>query len=278
MKFPLRQPGEMERGLIKIPSAGYIHYRAAGKGKPIILMHSTGGSSAIFLELMALFSSKLRVFAIDYPSHGMSDHIVGKPTISDYADFVTEVMDGLGVKKASFLGTTTSAYVAVDVANRYPERVEKIVMESIPVYLSEEYKRGRHSTITSEQSQPTDATGVPLPRTLDFMLKNDAGHLPFFPNQEYMDRKNVATAEAGKDRFQPIKALTEYDTISNLERLQHPALIIWGDHFFAVEFRDEFVRHIKNCQVLVVKNGRLNPLWDHTEEVGQAVLKFLGSA
>ncbi|MFC1965600.1 alpha/beta fold hydrolase [Chloroflexota bacterium] len=276
MDFSLKSTTEMERGLVKIPSVGYIHYRAIGQGKPIILMHSTGGSSTIFLELMAVLSSNMRVFAIDHPSHGMSDHITGKPAIADYARFITEVMDGLGVKKASFLGTTTSGYISVELANTYPERVEKIVMESCPVYLSEEYKRKRHADIKSANSQPTDATGFPLPRTIEFMLQSDPEHIPLHPTQSYMDRENVASAEANRDKWQLINALGEYDTISNLESLQCPVLIIWGDHFFAVQFRDEFIRHIKNPQVLVVKDARLNPLSEHPEEVGQAVLKFLG--
>ncbi|MFC1966924.1 alpha/beta fold hydrolase, partial [Chloroflexota bacterium] len=134
----------------------------------------------------------------------------------------------------------------------------------------------RHASIKSEDLKPTDAAGFPLPRTIEFMLKNDPGHMPMYPTQSYMDRKNVALAEANRDKFQVINALGEYDTISNLERLQHPVLIIWGEHFFAVQFRDEFTRHIKNHQVFVVKDARLNPLVDHPTEVGQAVLKFLG--
>ena len=38
---------DIERGLVKM-SAGYMHYRAAGHGKPIILMHTNQRSSAIY--------------------------------------------------------------------------------------------------------------------------------------------------------------------------------------------------------------------------------------
>ncbi len=114
---------EMERGLIKI-SVGYIHYRATGQGKPIILMHCNMQSSAMYLELMEVLGRELRVFAFDWPSYGMSDHIPGQPTMSDYARFVTEVMDGLGVEKASFLGEAIGATVQMRLANEYPERVK----------------------------------------------------------------------------------------------------------------------------------------------------------
>ncbi len=264
---------DIERGLVKI-STGYVHYRASGQGKPIILMHSAGGSSAIFRELMAVLARKLRTFAIDHPSYGMSDHIPGNPTIVDYAKYVTEVMDGLGVKRASFLGESTSGCVAVELANTHPDRVEKIIMVSCPFYPSEEYKRKRHVAIKGEQ-HPTDPTGFPLPRTLEFMREKDSEHIPMHPTQDWVDRRNLALIEAGRDRSQLLGALAKYDLPSNLEGVQCPVLVIWGEHFFALQFRDQFTSHIKNHQVFVVKDGRFNPHWEHPEEVGVALLKFL---
>jgi len=85
----------MERGLIKT-SMGYIHYRATGQGKPIILLHPLPRSSVMFIELMEALRERRRVFAPDYPSYGMSDHVSGHPTIGDYARVVTELMDALG--------------------------------------------------------------------------------------------------------------------------------------------------------------------------------------
>ena len=67
-----------------------------------------------------------------------------------------------------------------------------------------------------------------------------------------------------------------YDFPTNLERLQVPVLLIWGDQFFYLQFRDAVTRRIKNHQVVVIKNGRFLLPADHPEEVGQATLKFLG--
>ena len=264
---------DQERGLVRI-SVGYVHYRAAGQGKPIVLMHAAGQSSAMFLELMEVLSRKLRVYAFDFPSYGMSDHIGGELTVSDYAGFAIEVIDALGVKRASFLGESTGGYVAVELANTRPERVEKIIMVSVPFYPSEEIKRRRHAALTGEQ-HPTDPTGFPLTRTLEFVAKWDPEHIPMHPTQPWMDRENVALIEAGRDRWQLIKALAAYDQPNNLDRVRCPVLVVWGDHFFAVQFRDEFTKHIKNHQVLVVKNARFAAHAEYPEEVGGAILKFL---
>ncbi len=265
---------DQERGLVRI-SVGYVHYRATGRGKPIVLMHAAGHSSTAFLELMEVLGRGLRVYAIDFPSYGASDHTGGELTVSDYAGFATEIIDALGVKRASFLGESTGAYVAVELANTRPERVEKIIMVSCPFYPSEEIKRKRHAALTGEQ-HPTDPSGFPLTRTLEFMFAKDPEHIPMHPTQSWMDRENVSLIEAGRDRWQLIRALAAYDQPRNLARVQCPVLVVWGDHFFAVQFRDEFTKHIKNHQVLVVKNARFAPHAEYPEEVGGAIMKFLG--
>ena len=62
---------DIERALVKT-SMGYIHYRAAGRGAPVVLLHMNQQSSALYLELMAVLAPTVRAIAIDYPSHGMS--------------------------------------------------------------------------------------------------------------------------------------------------------------------------------------------------------------
>ncbi|MFC2005608.1 alpha/beta fold hydrolase [Chloroflexota bacterium] len=264
---------EMERGLIKI-SAGYIHYRATGQGKPIILLHPNCQSSAMFLELMEVLGKELRVFAIDYPSYGMSDHIPGQPAIADYARFVTEVMDGLRVEKASLLGESIGASVSMKLANAYPERVEKLIMVNCPFYASSEDNRMRHAFLKGEE-RPRDATDFPLTRTLEFMLEKDSKHIPMHPTQSWMDRINLAFIEAGRNPWQLQNAGAEFDRNVEMERLQCPVLLVWGEHFHYVQFQDEFTRRIKNHQVVVIKGGRYNVPWEFPEEVGQATLKFL---
>ena len=271
----------MERGLIKI-SVGYIHYRATGQGKPIILLHPNQKSSTMFLDLMEVLGKERRVFAIDCPSSGMSDHIPGHPTFSDYAKWVTEVMDGLGVEKASFLGEAAGNFISIELANAYPERVEKLVLVSCPFWpdrpgvSSKEFNQMRHDILKTVQ-RPADATGFPLTRTLEFVLEKDPEHSPLHPTQSWIDIDNVAAIEAGRDRFQLLNAgdVWAADLPSHLEKIQCPVLLIWGDHFFYLQFQDEFTRRIKDHQVVVIKDARFHVAWEHPQEVGQAVLRFM---
>ena len=263
----------MERGLINT-SMGYVHYRATGRGKPIILLHPLPRSSAMFIELMEALEKKFRVIAPDYPSYGMSDHVSGQPTIGDYARVVTEVMDALRVERADIYGDTVGTYVAVELANAYPKRVGKVILANLPYYLTKDYMKGRHTPFKAQYR--TDSTGFPQTRTMEEILEKDAGHTPMNPTQSWLDRDNVSLIETGRDMWQALDAITVYDFHGNLDRLQVPVLMIWGEHFPYTQHKDHAKKRVKNSQEMVIKGGRFLVPVDHTAEVAQAILAFLG--
>ena len=67
-------PIDIKRGLVRT-HLGHIHYRESGSGPAIVLLHINQQSSELMLELMAALSPRMRAIAIDYPSHGGSDHV-----------------------------------------------------------------------------------------------------------------------------------------------------------------------------------------------------------
>jgi pimeloyl-ACP methyl ester carboxylesterase len=264
---------EIERGLIRT-SAGYIHYRAAGSGAPIVLLHINQQSSALFLELMTVLGRESRAIAIDYPSHGMSDHVGFQPTIAHYASWVIEVLDGLGVERASVLGEAVGAVIAIELAASYPGRMEKIILVNCPYY---------RDTATSERSasalkgglRPADASGFPTARTIEFMLQQDSARAPMQPSQSWMDRINIAQVEAGRDRWQALTALHQYDIPGNLPRVSLPVLMLMGEHFQYTKFLEEFTSRIRNLESRIIEGGRFCLTWERAEEISQRTLAFL---
>jgi pimeloyl-ACP methyl ester carboxylesterase len=109
----------IERGLAKT-FAGHIHWRACGQGPVVMVSHINQQSSAVMVELLQALGTSFRAVAIDYPSHGNSDHIDGQPTIEDYARAVIETMDALGIERAAALGEAVGAAVSIALGGRWP--------------------------------------------------------------------------------------------------------------------------------------------------------------
>src|ERR1044072_10006293 len=90
-----------------------------------MVSHINQQSSAVMVELLQALAPNFRAIAIDYPSHGHSDHIDWHPTIEDYARCVVEVMDALKIERAFALGEAVGAATSIALGGRWAQRVDK---------------------------------------------------------------------------------------------------------------------------------------------------------
>ncbi len=264
---------DIERGLVKT-SVGYMHYRATGSGRPLVLMHVNGGSSMSYIELLEALPDNIRAIAIDFPGCGASDHFGFEPSIHDYARVVAEVAKLQGLGKTTFLGQAGAGYVATELAVSFPEVVDRIIMMSCPWYPSAAAQHAAHAGLATAQT--ADDSGFPLPITLEDRLRTDPEHCPMNPTQAWADRKNLEAALAGRDRAQLLHAFAAYDLAGNLPKVTVPAMNIWGEHFRDTKFKDEFASRVKDHRTAIIAGARLDPQFDHPNEVARELIAFLG--
>lgn len=263
---------DMKRGLVRT-HLGHIHYRDAGAGPAIVLLHINQQSSETFLEMMTALAPRMRAVAIDYPSHGGSDHVAEQPGIPDYARCVHEVLQALGIRETVALGEATGAAVCVELANAYPGLVRRLVLVNCP-FLGDRAMRAALLDEMQHQLRPADETGFPRLRTIDFMLQSDPDHAPMRPAQDWMDRINRAQVEAGRDRWQALTALLDYDLGRALERLDVPALLLMGEHFYFGHLAGEIRSRVKDLRYEVLPDARFCAGWERAAEIAEKTLAF----
>ena len=209
----------IERGLAKT-FAGHIHWRACGpvSAPAVMISHINQQSSAMMVELLQALGPHFRAVAIDYPSHGHSDHVDWQPAIEDYARSVIEVMDSLGISRAFALGEAVGAATSIALGANWPDRIPRIVPVNTP-YFGDDASATRDIADIAKV-RPSDPTGFPAPRTIDYLLTNDPEHAPMQPSQSWMDRINRAQMEAGRDRWHALTALSHYDVAAGLRRMR----------------------------------------------------------
>jgi pimeloyl-ACP methyl ester carboxylesterase len=264
---------QIERGLVKT-ALGYIHYRTAGTGEPVMLFHINQQSSALMLELMQALAPKFRVVAMDYPSHGHSDPVPGQPGFADYAACAIEVMDHLKITQVSVLGEAVGAGVSIHLANTWPDRVNKVVLVNCP-FSPERGRTAVHVRELQNGLRPEDPSGFPLTRTIDFMLEKDPGHAPMHPSQSWMDRINTTQLEVGRNRWQAVTALANFDMDDGLRRLRQPTLLLLGEHFYYAKFVDEMMSRIQISRHAILPGGRFCMTWERAEEIATHVSSFV---
>ncbi|MCG8507449.1 MAG: alpha/beta fold hydrolase [Sphingomonadales bacterium] len=119
--------------------ARQVHYRLAGNGPPLVLVHQSPRSSAEYLPLIEAWSTYFTVIAPDTPGNGLSDPLpLEDPTIPDYAEALAAFLDAIGVSRAAFYGFHTGAATAACMARLFPERVTQAVANGFAMMGEEE--------------------------------------------------------------------------------------------------------------------------------------------
>jgi 2-hydroxy-6-oxonona-2,4-dienedioate hydrolase len=102
--------------------------RVAGEGPPIVLVHGLAVSSLYFVKLGRRLRARHRVVAPDLPGYGKSPTPPQPLDVPRLADALTDWLDLLEIERAQFVGNSLGCQVAVDLAVRRPERVERLVL------------------------------------------------------------------------------------------------------------------------------------------------------
>jgi pimeloyl-ACP methyl ester carboxylesterase len=96
---------------------------------PLVLLHGSGSNTLMWAGDVAVWSEHFRVYAID---------LIGEPGLSAparpplasgaYPLWFDDVLDGLGVARASVVAVSLGGWLTLDYATRHPERVERLAL------------------------------------------------------------------------------------------------------------------------------------------------------
>ncbi|MFG3340708.1 alpha/beta fold hydrolase [Glycomyces sp. NPDC048151] len=107
---------------------GELRYLKAGRGAPLVLLHTVRTQAEHFRSLIPLVSDRYTVYALDLPGMGYSAIVPGasydEPAMRAG---VERLLDELDLRDATLLGESMGAVLAVTAAADRPERVRRVV-------------------------------------------------------------------------------------------------------------------------------------------------------
>lgn len=96
---------------------------------PVILLHGAQANSAAWMPDVAQWSRKFRLFAVDMIGEaGLSAPVRPDLAGDAHALWLDDVLQGLGLVRATFVGTSLGGWMALDYANRRPDAVEALAL------------------------------------------------------------------------------------------------------------------------------------------------------
>ena len=107
----------------------HIHYVEVGEGQPILLIPGAFSTYRHWNRMIPYLSRHYKLYCVDYLGVGDSD----KPrsgfdyTIEEQANLMAKMIEALQLPKVHILGVSYGGAIALNLAARYPEKVDKIV-------------------------------------------------------------------------------------------------------------------------------------------------------
>jgi pimeloyl-ACP methyl ester carboxylesterase len=105
-----------------------VHYRHAGTGTPVILIHGYPETSHEWRIVGPLLARSHSVFALDTRGHGGTDKPGDGYTRRQLAADIVNVLDALGLDDAAIVGHDWGGIIACKLALEWPERVSRLAM------------------------------------------------------------------------------------------------------------------------------------------------------
>lgn len=121
--------GALDVGLRYRTVHGYRRaYRMAGSGPALLLLHGIGDSSESWVPALTALARDHTVIAPDLLGHGGSDKPRADYAVAAYANGMRDLLDILGVERATVVGHSLGGGVAAQMSYQYPERCERLVL------------------------------------------------------------------------------------------------------------------------------------------------------
>lgn len=99
-----------------------------GTGAPVLMWPSLLMTGDLWAGQAAQFGERHRLVLIDPPGHGGSEPLRSAFTFGDCARCVVDLLNGLGIDKAHFVGNSWGGMIGATFAARYPDRLDRAVL------------------------------------------------------------------------------------------------------------------------------------------------------
>lgn len=259
-------------------------YLDAGQGRPVILVHGFSGSMWQFEYQQAPLTAALRVITPDLLGSGLSDKPELAYTPTQQVELFRGFMDALGIQRASLVGHSMGAGVAIGMALTYPERVDRLVLiDGFPDHV--------HDRLASPTIKRMIDTQVPVwmvelgnwlfggSTTIAMLEEAIYDHRLLTP--VVLERSRLNRKRPGL--IPPLLTLPknlplwEDGFAKRFAEIRHPTLILWGaeDRLFPPAVGQALHAAIPGSTFSLIPEAGHIPQWERPDIATPILLKFL---
>ena len=251
-----------------------LYVETHGTGKPITLVHGWAMHSGIWRDFAQQLSEHYQVTCVDLPAHGHSEKIspFNLETVGD------ALVNALPDAPSCWLGWSLGATVVLDIARRYPERMNGLILlAGNPLFIAANDWAGiKPSVLDNFAASLTDNCQATLLRFLALQVNG-------LPNGKAL-LKDIKTAimECEPPDTESLQGglniLKHTDLRTTLAELKKPVSIILGDKdtLVPVAVAEQFSR--LGIAHTVIKGAGHVPFLSHPQQLLSIINDFMNNS
>ncbi len=216
-----------------------VNYQVFGEGAVVILVHGWGDNLKNFNKIQISLSESYKVISLDLPGFGESSSPASGWSLDDFAEFIRDFVDKLGVKTYAYIGHSNGGAILINgLANKTLKADRLILIAASGIRSTDKLKKkailvGAKIGKLPLRLLPTDYQ-LKLKDKIYKMLKSDASVSP----------KMIET----------FKKIVGQDVSEDAMKLEVPTLLIYGreDNVTPVEYGQIYHQLIKSSKLEII--------------------------
>ena len=258
-------------------AAGRAQYIEVGSGPPVVLLHGLGGDGSRWTPNIEPLAKDFHVYALDQIGFGQSDKPLANYHTGMLAEFLADFLKAVGEPKASLVGNSMGAGVALYMAVHYPNVVDRIVLADgggfrpanapPPAPPTEEALRRRQlqNAVTREETRDFFKMLFYNKSLVTDKMVDD--QLAMRLRSAFTITKIQEAGERG------LGSVSEAD----VRAVKAPTLIVWGkyDELVSASNADRLEKAIPGSKKIIIDNCGHLPQLEKASEFNQLVREFL---
>lgn len=114
------------------------HWREAGEGEPVVLLHGLCASSYSWRAVFEPLARRFRVLAPDLPGHGRSSAPLDFDySLKGFSNWLLAFIDAAGFERSHLAGSSLGGVISVMTAMDAPSRIGRAALLGTPLYLDD---------------------------------------------------------------------------------------------------------------------------------------------
>lgn len=270
---------EFSQGFIQAGPYRTRYLHAGDSSKPtLIAMHGITGHAEAYVRNLKALSEHFDVWAIDFIGHGYSDKPEHPLEIRHYIEQLLGFMAAIGVEKSYLTGESLGGWVTAQFAIDYPEKVERILLNTMGGTMANPVVMERLYTLSMEAAK--DPSWERVKTRLEWLMADPAmvtDDLIRTRQAIFQQPDWLKACQANMALQDPETRRRNMLTDEALAQIKAPALVLWTtkDPSGPVDEGRRIAGHIPNGELAVMENCGHWPQYEDPETFNRIFLDFM---